>query len=795
MTSRLRKWASLALGALCVLVLTPVVQANTPQIPYHVGRLWMNPDFDPAEGWGSLVQYPGGIAKASWDAGTMIWRGWVAHAQKGAGYMFSLNWTDPEGIVHPYASSYFFRSMNYDFPPAWIPGTQGAVGFQYLYGGSPQQIYRWPRPEISVVTTDGESMVKFHPGVDSVTILPDHPGVGGYTFPITQADLVVEYELETWWTYIQGVRLFRKMYAYPFGSPHQDYVVQDMTLTNEGVSNRQTRDGGPLQVDENVLLPNNNLQKVLMAQGFDYRNTSAAANQVGKDTEGMFIEPWGAGKNSAILLWDGDDEGLDGSNPGPDYADPSEDEFFEGHLVGNGAVIYGPVFVSTGPGADYDVALDDQPGFRTIHFERCLDFAGKDYSPSTPQEQREFLADGISQMPIDQDYRDYDLTKDIAVSSTGPTVVLGYGPRGAVVTPGTASDADVHGWDLAPDDAVRIVQVMAMGGIEREEGRRIGNLWNTRKQAGAAEATWMDEDDQVLAQSGVDTAKKAAALAWWNYHGSFAANVTADMKTDWGIGDMVDVKPAAYAQQYNVPDAPRPPAAIRVSPVDGSGIIVQWTKEAEAEGDFDTGTFDLVGYRVYRQDASRLAPAVLVAEGPFNWFADGDPVAVGEGAVSTPARYFRDSGVTPAVDYWYAVTAYDDGSQNWARPGKALESGRWWTWTGYSVAGVTGPSTVATGVAAAVPGKFALEQNVPNPFNPSTTIRFSVPTAEQVTLSIYAPNGQLVRTLVDGTVQAGVHELVWNGVDQTGRPAASGVYVYRLNGEQRTITKRMVLVR
>jgi len=151
--------------------------------------------------------------------------------------------------------------------------------------------------------------------------------------------------------------------------------------------------------------------------------------------------------------------------------------------------------------------------------------------------------------------------------------------------------------------------------------------------------------------------------------------------------------------------------------------------------------------------------------------------------------------VTPAVDYWYAVTAYDDGSQNWARPGKALESGRWWTWTGYSVAGVTGPSTVATGVAAAVPGKFALEQNVPNPFNPSTTIRFSVPTAEQVTLSIYAPNGQLVRTLVDGTVQAGVHELVWNGVDQTGRPAASGVYVYRLNGEQRTITKRMVLVR
>ena len=791
MRSRLRSWApAIALGALCVLVLTPIVQANTPQPQYHMGRVWLNPEFDGAEGWGSMINYPGGINTPGATAN--IRRDWVAHAQKRGTYLFSLDWADPEGITHPYASSYFFRSMNYDFPPAWIPGTQMAA-FAYLYGGNAQQTYRWARPEVVISTAAGESSISFHPGSDSVTILPDHGGVGQYNGPAVDANLIVPYTLEMWWTYIQGVRLMRTMYGYPYGSAHQDYVLEDMTFTNEGKSNRQNHDGTPLEVSTAVDIANNNLNKVIWAQAFDFRNkNSSTASQQNQDTEGSYIEPWGAGKNTVVLLWDGDDEGLDGSNPGPDYGDPAEVEDYQNHLVGNAYNIMGPVFVSKGPGGDYAVPLADQPSFRTMNFERGLDFAGKDYSPASPQDQREYLADGISHMPVDEDYRDYSLTADVAVSGSGPTAVLGYGPISGTITPGTLTDSKLHGWDLAPGEAVRIVQVFGAGGIDQEEARRIGAAWNTAKAASAAEATWMSAADQALVQTGIDTAMKAAALAYWNFYGELPANVSFVQLNKWGITNLVSAKPAAYNQPFNVPDPPRPPGKIHVGPKDGHGIMVRFTTEAEGDVDFDTKVGDMVGYRIYRQSESRVAPWEMIAD------VRPDHLAAIDADTTAPAgRFYRDSDITPGKDYWYAVTAYDDGSQNWARPGVSLESARWWTWTGYSHIGVTAPQNPGppTSVGDAVPGAFALSQNVPNPFNPTTTISFTVPTAGQISLSIYSPTGQLVRTLVDGSVDSGQHSIVWDGTDLTGRPAASGVYVYRLTGDQRTITKRMVLVK
>jgi len=83
----------------------------------------------------------------------------------------------------------------------------------------------------------------------------------------------------------------------------------------------------------------------------------------------------------------------------------------------------------------------------------------------------------------------------------------------------------------------------------------------------------------------------------------------------------------------------------------------------------------------------------------------------------------------------------------------------------------------------------------PNPFNPSTTIRFELPQAGPVRLTVHALNGQRVRTLVDGTVEAGMHEVVWDGRDAFGRRAASGVYVCRLESGERAIVRAMTLLR
>jgi flagellar hook assembly protein FlgD len=93
------------------------------------------------------------------------------------------------------------------------------------------------------------------------------------------------------------------------------------------------------------------------------------------------------------------------------------------------------------------------------------------------------------------------------------------------------------------------------------------------------------------------------------------------------------------------------------------------------------------------------------------------------------------------------------------------------------------------------PMEFTLEQNVPNPFNPQTTVRFSVAEAGQVQLIVYSATGQCVRILVDGTLEAGTHDVVWDGRDAAGREVASGVYLCRLTAEQGVRVRRMVLLK
>ena len=94
-----------------------------------------------------------------------------------------------------------------------------------------------------------------------------------------------------------------------------------------------------------------------------------------------------------------------------------------------------------------------------------------------------------------------------------------------------------------------------------------------------------------------------------------------------------------------------------------------------------------------------------------------------------------------------------------------------------------------------VPENFSLSQNYPNPFNPSTTISFAVPTAGEVTLSIYNIRSQLVRTLVSGSLTAGRHQVAWNGLDARGVRAASGIYVYRLEAANFVAYKKLALTK
>lgn len=88
----------------------------------------------------------------------------------------------------------------------------------------------------------------------------------------------------------------------------------------------------------------------------------------------------------------------------------------------------------------------------------------------------------------------------------------------------------------------------------------------------------------------------------------------------------------------------------------------------------------------------------------------------------------------------------------------------------------------------------AIYQNVPNPFNPETTIRFDLSNSVDVKLDIYNVKGQKIKTLVNTTLEPGVHTYIWQGEEDNGSPVASGVYFYKLKaGEFEQVRKMMVL--
>ncbi len=93
------------------------------------------------------------------------------------------------------------------------------------------------------------------------------------------------------------------------------------------------------------------------------------------------------------------------------------------------------------------------------------------------------------------------------------------------------------------------------------------------------------------------------------------------------------------------------------------------------------------------------------------------------------------------------------------------------------------------------PQRLSLTKNYPNPFNPRTTIGFSLPAAGAVRLQIFDMQGRLVRTLVDGDLPAGTHARVWDGTDDGGRQAASGMFVSRLAHGDRTVSRKLMLMK
>jgi hypothetical protein len=192
--------------------------------------------------------------------------------------------------------------------------------------------------------------------------------------------------------------------------------------------------------------------------------------------------------------------------------------------------------------------------------------------------------------------------------------------------------------------------------------------------------------------------------------------------------------------------APGAPVGLAVAYNTGSGNGLSWDPAPEPDFQY---------YRIYRGDSETFVP------GPENLVHE------------TAAPAWTD----PDYDGWdvhYKVTTLDYSGNESAAAGAAY---------------TTGDDTPHA------PDAFALYQNVPNPFNPVTTISFDLPRATHVNLSVYNVKGELVSTIADRQMSEGRKEFVWTGEDDGGLAVSSGMYFYRLVAGEFVQTRKMVLLR
>lgn len=131
-------------------------------------------------------------------------------------------------------------------------------------------------------------------------------------------------------------------------------------------------------------------------------------------------------------------------------------------------------------------------------------------------------------------------------------------------------------------------------------------------------------------------------------------------------------------------------------------------------------------------------------------------------------RHYVDDGVEPGMHYEYQLLAH----------------------------GAAGGGDVSQRIGVTVPAAvLALGQNAPNPFRSSTSISIELPERTAIELAVFDVAGRRVATIASGERGAGTHDFAWNGAGQDGRVVGAGIYFYRLKAGNRTLTRKLLLVR
>ena len=569
--------------------------ANTGMHFMRIGRLWVNAEYDGAEGWGGEYAWPGGYLTGAYSGIRELWGGNVRKTGTLAG---CVNWKGPNGKTYPYWTSGCYRSYDYNYPVFFVDQTnQTAVHCvtQILY-------QRWPQPNVFV---DGKSITP-DGGDDFIT---QHKG-DAFRDVNTQVDpkLITERAIKSVWRYTMGVEYNRMMYGY-CTPKHQDYVIYDITLTNNGKV-------FGLPGETPAIWPNPNWPYVLQNQkiegfwwGFMVNTWNSRAGRDysfgANDEEGEFITPFASSGNDRrfFLFYDGDKTG----DAVKDWGDPSKNERWI-ELLSPAWIAMGALYADK---SSKDKVNDNaQPNATKMYHQANWDLGRTTIKTMEAQYTGIFKAG--DHWPVGKLSRDGDPT---IVELTGQT---SFGP-----------------YNLDFGESINISYVIAAGGLSKDLCIKYGKKAWDAKYTGAV----MDEIE-TLYKTSRDSVLNTLRMADWNVNGS---------------------KPGGR-KKYDVPDPPRPPANLGVA-AEGPKIKISWSDEPRNDPDFDTGVKDFKGYRVYRATGARDSVYHKIYDGTANEYLDA--------AVSPGHQYFyyvvayddgtqnwQDAGVSLEGGRFYAWTGW-----------------------------------------------------------------------------------------------------------------------------------------
>jgi hypothetical protein len=308
--------------------------------------------------------------------------------------------------------------------------------------------------------------------------------------------------------------------------------------------------------------------------------------------------------------------------------------------------------------------------------------------------------------------------------------------------------------------------------ISDGEGGAIIAWWDTRSDGGDIYAERVDNNGTLLWG---DTCGVAICIApGYQVLEEEATQITAD-DTGGAIITWTDERLGPFAQRIDADGSIHPGW-----PVDGAAICTKTADHCTITSDGGGGA--IIAWRDFRVPFGQDVYAQKVdAEGnvPWPWREqpngdDGVPVCAVTGDQVLPR--IIESGDGGAIIVWM-----DDRG-----PGADYDL----------VAQKLNPhGFIFTGISSRVTPHSAPIRSYPNPFNPTTTIVYSLPSSGRVSLRIYDVHGHLVKTLVNERKDDGQHRITWNGRDASGTPVASGIYFVRLESGGLVQTQKIALLK